>query len=173
VTSREATRPKYALAEVERRWLVDQAQVTGMALGAATRISDCYLDDSRLRLRRVEPDDGDVTFKLCKKYGDFAPGAESITNLYLSATEYALLATLPGWVVEKLRYRWMGGSLDHYQRLTSSKRSDDLWVFERELIDLESAGSFVPPGFVTREITADANFTGATLARRFGTLSTP
>ena len=159
-------RPKYALAELERRWLVIERRLAGLELGAAHVIRDRYLDGARLRLRRMGSPAGGVVHKLCKKYGDASPGAESVTNLYLSASEYALLETLPGWVVEKLRYRCLGGSLDHYQR-----DGDALWVFEREFADPGSADAFPDPLFAGREITADADFTGAALARRFGSSS--
>ncbi len=59
---------------------------------------------------------GRTVFKLCRKYGDGTSGAESITNLYLSAAEHALLATLPGWSVSERRYRRPEGGLDHYHR---------------------------------------------------------
>jgi CYTH domain-containing protein len=155
-------RPPYAVPEIERRWLVEPATAQALATGPAVHISDRYIDATRLRLRRVSETNGEIVYKLCKKYGD-APGAESITNLYLSAAEFQQFDTLPGWVVEKQRYRTQDGCLDIY-----STGSHGLAVFEREFADAMEAVSSPSPAFVEREITGSAAFTGSALARRFG-----
>ncbi|MEQ8858367.1 MAG: hypothetical protein RIC56_06950 [Pseudomonadales bacterium] len=158
-----ASRPKYSLPERERRWLVDATAAAPLLSGTPQCILDRYLDDTRLRLRRITAADGGEVYKLCKKYGDLPPGAESITNLYLDTGEFARLAALPGWQVDKQRFRVHEGSLDVYR-----SEDDSLRVFEHDFIDAASAAAYRPPAFTEREITADPDFTGAALARRFG-----
>ncbi len=156
-------RPKYARAEIERRWLASAGLVAPLLTAAPLRILDLYLEGTRLRLRRVTAADGGRVYKLCKKYGDRPPGSESITNLYLSRGEFEQLQALGGWEVEKQRYRLHHGSLDVYQRDT-----DRLLLFEREFAAADLAADCEPPAFAGREITADPDFSGAALARRFG-----
>lgn len=166
------TAPKYSRIEFERRWLVENRRAGTLAAAPASRILDRYLDGTRLRLRRLEAVDGTITLKLCKKYGDAPAGRESITNLYLSPAEYGLLARLPGWQVAKRRHRLAAfagiedcgsGSLDHYQGA-----GDALWLFEREFADAAAAEACRAPPFCEREITGEADYSGAALARRFG-----
>lgn len=156
-------RPKYALPEFERRWLVGAGDARTLMTATPSRIRDRYLDGTRLRLRRVIDSNGQPICKLGKKYGDGAPGAESITNLYLTAAEFDVFDTLAGWVVEKLRYRVQHGSLDRYR-----SDADELLVFEREFADPGAAADYRPPPFAGREITADPTCSGAALAQRFG-----
>ena len=70
------------------------------------RITDRYLPGTRLRLRRIDHlHSGDREFKLTHKVPACLPGhvQELITNTYLSAAEYDLLATLPAAVLSKTR----------------------------------------------------------------------
>lgn len=158
-------RPKYSIAEVERRWLTDLDTVRGLLTGRPMNIVDRYLSGSRLRLRRVEDGNGDRVYKLCKKYGDHPAGMESITNLYLSREEFLMLQALPGWEVTKERFRVLGGSVDVYRG-----DGEGLSLFEREFAGIDAADDYAPPPFARREITADPTFSGAALAKRFGRL---
>ena len=45
--------PKYALWEIERRFLVDPAKLPALDPASERRIKDLYLDGGRLRLRAV------------------------------------------------------------------------------------------------------------------------
>ena len=45
--------PKYALWEIERRFLVDPAKLPALDPASERRIEDLYLDGGRLRLRAV------------------------------------------------------------------------------------------------------------------------
>lgn len=161
-SERPVARPSYAVPEIERRWLVDTPAARSLAIGPAAHIRDRYIHATRLRLRRIAEAHGETFFKLCKKYGD-SPGAESITNLYLSAAEFRQFDVLPGWVVEKQRFRTHDGCLDIY-----GTGANELAVFEREFADVSQAASSPSPTFALREITGSAEFSGATLARRFG-----
>src|SRR5689334_5065174 len=96
---------KYARIERERRFLLagppPAAAVTGRR-----RITDRYLPGTRLRLRRIEGlHSANCEFKFTQKVPASRPGYVQglITNTYLSAAEYDLLATLPAAVLSKTR----------------------------------------------------------------------
>jgi CYTH domain-containing protein len=149
--------PKYSLMEIERRWLVDLSAIDLEAV-SFREIDDLYIGASRLRLRKVVGP-GTVAFKLGKKYGKRSSLSEPITNLYLTESEYRQFADLPGLRVTKRRYAIARGSLDVYIAPNSG-----LGVFEIEFESERAAQEFSPPPFVTREVTNDAEFTGASLA---------
>ena len=152
--------PKYALTEIERRWLVPADLAEPLLGKEPRRITDTYLTDTRLRLRRVDAADGSSIFKFCRKYGDRQGPAESITNLYLDKAEYDLLAGLSGIRVAKYRHPLDAGAIDVY-----GDRA--LHIFEIEFDSLETAMRYTPPGFVSREITGDDGYDGLALARQF------
>lgn len=153
--------PKYSHLEFERRWLVDLAQLGDLCGHARREIDDLYIKDSRLRLRRVGGPTDEVTFKLGKKYGKHTALSEPITNLYLTGQEYEQLRSLPGSRARKHRYAFGGGSLDVYL-----EPCPGLAVFEVEFPDERSALSYQAPSFATREITGEAEFAGASVARQ-------
>lgn len=153
--------PKYSHVEIERRWLVDLPQLGDLSRYARREIDDLYISASRLRLRKVCGPADEVTFKLGKKYGKRTPLSEPITNLYLTEHEYGQLRALPGSRTRKHRYALSGGALDVYL-----EPCPGLAVFEVEFPDERSAQEYRPPGFATREITAEAEFTGMAVAGR-------
>lgn len=153
--------PKYAIPEIERRWLVDPKALGPLDEAPRWIVEDLYLAGTRLRLRAMIDPAGGTIHKLGKKYGRGEALGEPITNLYLSESEHALLLRLPGARSRKRRYHIAGGSLDVYERPGASA---GIAVFEREF-ELEAvARAYVPPGFVTREITGDPAYSGAALA---------
>jgi CYTH domain-containing protein len=157
-------RPKYSQLEVERRWLADRLPELNDAPHALIR--DRYITGTHLRLRHVTAPTGEITRKLCKKYGAATAGAQPITNLYLEPEEFALLERLPGWVVTKRRYPIAGGGLDVYASDVGSLRVFEFeWALES---DRAAIDQYQPPDFAQQEITGVAAFSGAALARRFG-----
>lgn len=154
-------KPKYALLEIERRWLVGNMPHGDNA--TPVLITDKYIRGTRLRLRRMDTPDGTPIFKFCKKYGDRRGAAEPITNLYLTPDEHALLDRLPGIEVTKRRIRLSTGAIDIY-----SHADEELYIFEVEFENEQAAGTFVPPDFAGREITEDDAHSGLALAQRFG-----
>ncbi|MBG9388596.1 NUDIX domain-containing protein [Caenimonas aquaedulcis] len=154
---------RYARHEIERRWLVDPAAAASLAHGPARTIDDLYLTGTRMRLRKVTSKEDAPVFKFARK--EPVPGSPypSITNFYLSAQEYEVLARLGGCRVTKQRYRVAGGALDIY----GAGRAPA--VFETEFDSLESAAQFVAPSFVGEEITGDDAFSGASLAAALDT----
>ncbi len=96
---------KYARVERERRFLL-AGPPPPAAVTATRRITDRYLPGTRLRLRRVDYlDTGTCEFKFTQKVPAGRPGSVQglITNIYLSAAEYDLLASLPAEVLCKCR----------------------------------------------------------------------
>jgi hypothetical protein len=153
--------PKYALAEIERRWLVDLAGVGPLEDLPYHDIEDLYLDDSRLRLRKIRDARGGEVFKFCKKYGKSSGCSEPITNLYLTEGEHRALSRLGGKAVRKRRYAIGGGALDLYEEGPGA-----LAVFEVQFASEAEAGRYEPPPFVREEVTHEESYSGAALARR-------
>ncbi len=93
---------RYAHVEREQRW-VARAVPPGALRPAA--IIDRYISGTRLRLRRSESA-GEVVFKLGQKIRSDPSDPEvlKLTNLYLSAEEYAVLAALPAGESRKTRW---------------------------------------------------------------------
>ena len=152
--------PRYSILEVERRWLVDRAAVGELADVQYRLFEDLYVDDSRLRLRKITEPNGNALYKFGRKYGKRSPLSEPITTLYLTEIEYRQLSCLPGFSASKHRYAIAGGSLDVYQRPHTG-----LMIFELEFEDETAAQCYQPPHFVTREVTGDPAFSGFSLAR--------
>ena len=150
--------PKYALWEIERRFLVDPAKLPALDPASERRIEDLYLDGGRLRLRAVTwITTGRREFKLCKKYerDDLLQGP--ITNLYLTADEHAALADLPGARLEKRRFSLPPFGIDVFD--------DGLVMGEYEAESRPAALALETPTWATREVTDDPAFSGWSLAQ--------
>ena len=158
---------KYARFEFERRFLASRLPEEGIAEDRGWRISDRYIPNTHLRLRRMEPlQGGAIIFKLGQKQVPWPPDFSrmTITNIYLSPGEYAVLAELEALEVHKLRH-----SIEHNDRIF---RVD---VFDAHLAGLVLAevGFETPdemdqpldlPPWVIREVSDDIRFTGGALA---------
>ncbi len=99
-------------------------------------------------------------YKLGKKYGDREGYSESLTNLYLSETEYIILRRLPAVQVRKRRYPLLGGSLDVYEAPGLPA------IFSVEFPSEQAAHGFVPPLLAGKEVTRAPAYAGDTLARQ-------
>jgi CYTH domain-containing protein len=155
--------PKYARREHERRFLVrtPPAEITGAAY---VRITDRYIDASRLRLRAMRPSaDGATMFKFCKKYGSDDAMSEPIVNIYLSKAEHTLLAALPGRTIVKRRYHVDWDGLRHAVDIYEGELSG-LVIGEIEAPSVAALQSCAVPPWATAEITGDAWFEGGNLA---------
>lgn len=146
--------PKYSLPEHERRWLVDPARLPALD-GPGRLIEDRYIDGTRLRLRRV---DGEA--KLGKKYAGVGLSDHPIVNVYLDASEYAALATLPAAVLVKRRWRLGGFVIDRFEG-----RLAGLWLAEAEAPTRAALLDIVTPDWCAVEVTDDPRYTGGVLAR--------
>jgi CYTH domain-containing protein len=154
---------KYARIERERRFLL-AGPPPAAALTARRRITDRYLPGTRLRLRRVDWDDGSrpAEFKFTQKVPAGRPGHVRglITNTYLSAAEYELLASLPAVLLCKSRFSMAPLVVDIFEPPLHG-----LVLAEAEFGTDAAALSLAAPAGVVAEVTDDARFSGGSLAQ--------
>lgn len=153
---------KYARLERERRFLL-AGPPPAAAVIASHRITDRYLPGTRLRLRRIDHLDGGVCeFKFTQKVPAGRPGYVQglITNTYLSAAEYDLLASLPADVLTKTRLSVPPLGIDVFD-----PPLDDLVMADAEFSTDEAASAFAFPHLAIAEVTDDPRFTGGGLVR--------
>ena len=104
-TKRTIWQVKYSRLELERRFLIGTAPA-GIELGPGFSIEDRYIQDTRLRLRKIDGPEGSA-YKLTQKYASHGdPAVCVITNIYLDRSEYLALKALPGKVLRKSRRRF-------------------------------------------------------------------
>jgi len=155
--------PDYTSVERERRWL---CRAVPRELELLTeRITDLYVDGARLRLREARPLSGAPAVLRLSRKGDVDERTRLVTSIYLSETEFALLAaSLPGRRVCKLRHRLprqdgVALMVDEFEGELAA-----LLLVEAEFPSDERMSAFEPPPFAGREITGDSRYTGAALA---------
>jgi hypothetical protein len=136
---------KYARIEKERRFLLDG--LPDLPGARVLRITDRYVDGTRLRLRRVEEDGCDPVLKLGQK----VPTDEGIahTTMYLDRDELNALLQLPAQELHKTRHLLDGWAVD---------------LHPSGLVLAETEGDTEPPFAYVREVTDEVEFTGGALA---------
>src|SRR6185369_3743396 len=140
---------KYARIETERRFLL--ARAPDRLPAEYRRIRDWYLEDTRLRLRRIEDPQGNVlALKLGQKYGTGL--STTMTNLYLTAAEYDLLRTLGGRPIVKRRYAYPQAGLTFSVDVFEDELAG-LVLAEIELEDERAAESVTLPDFALADVT--------------------
>ena len=152
---------RYARVERERRFLL-AASPAGTAIRRFL-IEDRYLRGTRLRLRRISDLDGPaarVSYKLAQKIPTEVGTPGLITNLYLSAAEYAALAGIPGDAIRKVRSSFPPLSIDVFEGSLAG-----LVLAEAEFETTAEEARFRPPAEAIAEVTADVRFTGGSLAK--------
>lgn len=153
--------PKYAHWVAERRFLVDPASMPKLDPAAARRIEDLYIDGGRLRLRAITIlATGEKDFKLAKKYAPDDPLIGPMTNLYLSAEEYAVLSKLPGERISKLRHKLGAFVVDVFEGPL-----EGLITAECEATNRMAAMAVDIPAWCVREVTTELEYTGGELAQ--------
>lgn len=153
------TAPKYALFEHERRFVVGASRIPHLDAVGAVLIEDRYLDGSRLRLRRNTAADGTVIFKLAKKYAGITPTSRPMTNLYLDAAEFDLLAHLPGRPLSKRRFRNRGGfTIDVFEGALAGLILAEI---DADAVTVEAASM---PAWAVTEVTDNPHYDGGSLA---------
>lgn len=155
------TSQKYARIERERRFILDRFPAETNAIGVR-RITDRYIERTRLRLRHQVDDRGPTTFKLTQKIPSQAAGAQQgfLTTMYLTAEEFQVFAGLPAKQLQKTRYRVPPFGIDVFEGSLGG-----LILVEAEFESAADAESFTPPPFVVREVSGDVRFTGGRLAQ--------
>ena len=154
--------PKYALVEHERRFVVAAARCPRLDPATATTIDDLYLA-GHLRLRSITAKGALPVLKLAKKYPGAAAMSRPMTNLYLDATEFALLATLPGRRLRKRRFPIdVAGT-----RFVVDVFADALTGLVLAEIDGDegTVRAAAMPSWAAAEVTDDPHYDGGSLSR--------
>lgn len=157
---------KYACIERERRFWLKEIPPQIVAC-PVRRITDKYLDNSRLRLRKIEDSQGNIiALKLTQKYAtEFTASYQRlITNLYLNPSEFEQLAALSGDTLIKQRYRYDWQGFQFGIDVFEAKHAG-LVLAEVEAPTDEQLFSIPIPDFVCKEVTNAAFFTGGNLAK--------
>ncbi|PDW05097.1 hypothetical protein [Candidatus Viridilinea mediisalina] len=158
---------KYAQVERERRFLVARLPFTPMPASPCVDIIDTYLPSAQLRLRLMQrPDGSPIAYKLTQKrhLPELPAYAVLITNIYLSAEDYALLSGLPGATLRKRRYPWVDNGVRFSVDVFAGALEGLVLAEVEGASDAEVAG-VVLPSFASREVTAEPVFRGGSLAR--------
>jgi CYTH domain-containing protein len=156
---------KYARIERERRFLLGELPEGLTRASEHVQIWDNYITGTRLRLRRTRtPSSKEYVWKLTQK---FAPEARDfsrtvITNIYLSAYEYEVLAVFEGNELRKNRYPFIyegrAFGIDVFLGALTG-----LMLAEAEFETDEEMRDFATPPFALADVTNEEMFTGARL----------
>ena len=149
------SRPKYSQLEIERRWLVDERLLPDLTTLPVRLITDKYLSQGRLRLRKIARGD-EVQYKLCKKYGKCTEISEPITNLYLTKEEYELLSVLPGRTLVRQRFTYLVQDVVFCINVVVGK--DVPIIVEAEFTSETEARECEPPPFCTEDVSGRAEY---------------
>lgn len=150
---------RYAQLEREQRWLLSRLPDQ---LKNPVEISDHYLSNTRLRLRRMQSS-STVVWKLAQKVrvDEASPERVKLTNIYLDELEYQRLSQLEAEVLVKTRWHWnvngralsvdaLGGDLEGLILAEVELGTEEGWI--------------APPPFVAVDVTFDDRYSGGALA---------
>ncbi len=158
--------PKYERVERERRYLL-RALPPGLKItDAHTQITDNYITNTRLRLRKVRvPATNEYTLKLTQKHAPDAPdfARTLITSIYLNEYEYEVFSVFEGTELRKNRYPYehegRSYAVDVFLGMLHG-----LILAETDFDTDEELHNFPMPAFAARDVTGDTRFTGGSLA---------
>jgi CYTH domain-containing protein len=157
---------KYGKYEYERSFLVKSNEPKQHAK-EIKHITDTYLIDTNLRLRKVEKG-LETQYKLTQKNHEIPArsGVKKINTLYLSSTAYEKLCELPGFKIKKTRYileidkKRIGIDLIQMGK-------EQIYIAEVEFeIESEMKDYSIPFTYI-REITNDPEYNGFEIARKY------
>ena len=156
---------KYACLEIEYRYLLNRIPVGLLENSQGWLITDRYLPNTRLRLRHMRSITGEENiYKLTQKYRSETQNADetTITNFYLTKTEYNRLKALEAKILKKRRYPYTvqnrSLSIDVFEG-----RHHGLILAEMELENKAELRESVLASFVLKDVTNDPFFTGGNL----------
>lgn len=150
--------------ELERRFLLADVPPN---VFRPIRITDRYIRETNLRLRRMDDLEGSSSplFKLAQKVRPDPkdPTRIALTNLYITAFEYELLAVHPADVLAKIHYSLR---VDDRHVIVNTFEGDlqGLILLEADFGSEDEMATFSPPYFVVREVSHDDRFSGGRLA---------
>lgn len=155
---------KYAQHEYERRFLLEALPPDLKIDDFAQKITDHYLVDTQMRLRRMQTAVS-TQYKLGKKITtpDNNPLVRIMSNIYLTEAEYHLFATLPAIPLQKTRYTY------HYNNLRYSIDVFDehnLILCEIEQPTLAQLTALEIPSFAVKDVTTEEQYSGYRLAKK-------
>jgi CYTH domain-containing protein len=156
---------KYACLEIERKYLLSCLPVDLNEQDPHWQITDHYLVQTRLRLRRMaQPATNQVLYKLGQKYRtDEQDSSQStMTNLYLTKEEYQQLALLPARQLEKRRYAYLHQG-HRYAIDIFAGYLTGLILAEIECETMAELAQLPVPAFAVEDVTADTFFSGGSL----------
>lgn len=110
---------KYACYEFERKFLLRSLPDVLLASQDYKQIEDRYFVGTNLRLRTVRSADGKILVrKFTQKFISEGSGLTktTITNIYLSESEAALLKQLQGYTIKKNRYTFKSWKPNFFDR---------------------------------------------------------
>jgi CYTH domain-containing protein len=154
--------PKYAQLEYERRFLVSEIpDLSGMVFRL---IEDLYLDETRLRLRKITHlGEQEPQYKLCKKYHGEDANPVALVNIYLTEQEYDVLCVLQGKRIRKRRYNIASIApvlcIDVFEGHLAG-----LMLCELEAESAASLAAYTVPQWIGRDVSDDPFFRGGNLA---------
>jgi CYTH domain-containing protein len=151
---------KYDRVERERRFLVEKFPPQPITV-QSRRITDRYIDHTRLRLRHQADSNGSGIFKLTQKIPLPGRGAQQglLTTMYLDQEEFRILAKLPAKQLNKTRYSIPPFGVDAFEGSLAG-----LILAEAEFESAAEADSLIIPPFIVHEVSEDVRFTGGRLA---------
>lgn len=151
--------------ELERRWLLASVPPD---VKRAIRITDRYIRETNLRLRKMEDLEGSAPplFKLAQKVrpNPEDPTRVSLTNLYIGVREYDLLCVHPADVLVKIYHSLHAGDR-HVIVNKFEGHLEGLVLLEADFGSEDEMAAFAPPDFVGREVSHDDRYSGGGLAR--------
>lgn len=155
------TEHKYARLEYERRFLVDRLPPE-VRVTRVRQINDRYIDGTTLRLREQVEKDSPGVFKLTQKLPTSAASVQErvITTIYITQSEFKVLAQLPAKTLTKIRHSVPPFGIDVFHGTLKG-----LVLAEAEFDSPVRAGALVLPAFLRREVSSDERFTGGRLVR--------
>jgi CYTH domain-containing protein len=150
---------KYAKVERERRFLLTRFPPEAGVV-RVRRITDYYIENTRLRLREQSEAENQTVFKLTQKLAE-DPGTacqELVTTMYVTLDEFSVLTKLPAKILKKTRYSVPPFGIDVFEGELSG-----LVLAEAEFNSATEAAALVIPAFAVQEVTHDHRFTGGKL----------
>jgi len=150
---------KYGHYERERRWLVER--LPNLSPLRVYDITDCYIEQSRLRLRYMKGHGVADEMKLTKK-GELSADTRIITTIYLDPAEFTLLSKLPGRKITKRRYYFAGNpeiAVDVFE-----ENHAGLIMAEVEFPTMKRLNSYQPPDWIGEEVTNNKAYSGGNLS---------
>ena len=157
--------PKYERVERERRYLLSELPPGLKVNDRHAQITDNYLTDTRLRLRKVRwPATNEWTLKLTQKHAPAPPDFSRtlITSIYLNEYEYEVLSVFEANEIRKNRYPYEQDGRK-YSVDVFLGALHGLILAETDFDTDEAMDAFPPPPFASLDVTHDELFTGGRL----------